>query len=120
MGADTTRTALAPQPRTDVAPARPAMRVTDFRPHQKNTLVGFVRIEHASGLVLHEVGIHCRDGKWWASPPARPILINGVHALDDNGKARWQPLVDFRSREIRNNWSQAVVAAFLASFGDAS
>ena len=56
--------------------------------------------------------IHCRDGKWWASPQARPILVDGRHAIDEHGKTRWQQLADFRSRDLRNNWSHTVVAAF--------
>jgi hypothetical protein len=105
-------------PNDIVPPARlsPALRVTNFRPLRKNTLVGFVSVEHASGLILHEVSIHGRDGRWWASAPARPILIDGRHAVDEQGKGRWQPLVDFRSRELRNNWSDAVIRAFHNTF----
>jgi hypothetical protein len=98
---------------------RPMLRVTNVRPLRKNTLVAFVSVEHVSGLILHEVSIHSRDGKWWASPPARQILIDGRHALDEHGKGRWQPLADFRSRDLRNNWSDAVIAAFHRSFGAA-
>jgi len=95
------------------------LRISAFRPLQKNTLQGFVTVEHASGLVLNDVAIHCRDGRWWASPPSRPILVEGRHALDENGKGRWQPIVGFRGRRLQDIWSQGVIAAFLEAYGEA-
>jgi hypothetical protein len=90
---------------------QPALRVTAFRPLQRNTLVGHCMVEQPSGMILRDVAIHTRDGKWWASPPAKPILVEGKHALDDNGKGRWQTQIEFRSRAIRDRWSDAVVEA---------
>ncbi len=95
---------------------RSALRISNFKPLSRNTLIGFCSVKHPSGLVLHEVGIHHRDGRWWASPPARPILIDGQHALDERGRGRWQQLVDFSGRDARQNWSNAVVAAFHEAF----
>jgi hypothetical protein len=103
---------------SDLAAAGSAYRVTDFHRLRRNTLRGFVTVEDPSGLVLKEVAIHERDRVWWASPPARPVLVDGRHALDERGKGRWQSLIFFRSRTLQNKWSDAVVAAFREAFGD--
>jgi hypothetical protein len=34
---------------------------------------------------------------------------------DENGKAIWQPVVSFASRELSNKWSDAVLAALRQS-----
>jgi hypothetical protein len=87
--------------RTVVLTIRSALRISNFKPLARNTLVGFCSVEHPSGLVLHEVAIHHREGKWWASPSARPILVDRQHAVDERGKGRWQPLAGRHGRTGR-------------------
>ena len=64
------------------------MRCLSWRPYQRNTLLGFATIEHASGLVISDVTVHGRDGRFWAGPPARPKLDGDGIALRnrDTGK----------------------------------
>jgi hypothetical protein len=46
----------------------------EFRAVTKNSLRGFCRVRHPSGLIVHEIAIHvAEDGRAWASPPARPM-----------------------------------------------
>jgi hypothetical protein len=86
--------------------------VEEFRPVLKNSLRGFARVRFASGLVVHEVTLHVSEGRAWASPPARQMTArDGTLLVDDAGKVRWQPLVSFASKAVRDRWSQQVVEA---------
>ena len=93
-----------------------------FKPLTRNTLRGFATVRFASGLVLHEIGIHTSNGKAWAAPPARPMVKEGRQLLDDAGKPRWQCLIEFADRATRDAWSSQVIAAlnlqFPAALGD--
>jgi hypothetical protein len=94
--------------------------IEEFRPVLKNSLRGFCRVRLPSGLVVREVGLHALAGRAWASPPARPMTTKtGTILLDDHGKTRWQPLVGFVSKTIRDKWSEQVVGAVREAFPDA-
>jgi hypothetical protein len=90
----------------------PHTSILAFKPLTKNTLRGFASVRFPSGLVMHEVGIHTSNGKAWAAPPARPIVgKDGRQLVDDAGKPRWQVLVEFASKELRDAWSTQIIAA---------
>jgi hypothetical protein len=61
-------------------------------------------------MTVAEIGIHVRDGRAWAAPPSR-VMVDRIGATmrDANGKPRWQPLITFASKELRDNWSKQVV-----------
>lgn len=86
--------------------------VTDWKPMERNTLRGFARVRLPSGMVLHDVAIHQKNGSAWASPASKPTIDrDGAVLKDQNGKVRYTPIIDFTSRETRNRWSDAVIAA---------
>jgi hypothetical protein len=86
--------------------------VEEFRPILKNTLRGFARVRFQSGLVMHDVALHISCGQVWASPPSKPMVDSSGRVLRDaEGKTRWQPLITFSNRNIRQNWSAQIVAA---------
>jgi hypothetical protein len=90
------------------------------------TCLAFNRIERRGSLVgfadLHIVGyrmrlfscpVHEQNGKRWVGLPARPWLDrdNQLVRDPDTGKAKWQPIITFDSRDILARFSDAAVAA---------
>jgi hypothetical protein len=88
------------------------IRVTDWRPLRKNSLLGFARIEFPSGMIISDVTILNGERGPWASPPSKPqIDRDGSVVRDQNGKIRYSPFIEFTSREVRNRWSATVIEA---------
>ena len=89
------------------------MQVTEFVARTGGvSLRGFATVEMASGLVIHDVSIHQRDGSTWASPPAKPMLgRDGTQMRGKDGKALWAPIISFAAKATRDRWSAQVIAA---------
>ena len=49
------------------------MKILDFKPFSKNTLLGFFDLELDSGLILSGCALHEKNGKRWIGLPAKPI-----------------------------------------------
>jgi hypothetical protein len=65
-----------------------------------------------SGLTLHEVALHTRDGHWWIAPPSKPMLSkDGAAMRDDAGKTRYSPIISFQSKATRDRFTAGVLAA---------
>jgi hypothetical protein len=94
--------------------------VEDFRARVQNTLRGFARVRFPSGLMIHEIALHVAGGRAWALPPSRPMVDrDGAVLRDRDRKTRWQLLITFADKNIRDNWSAQVVAAVHEAFPDA-
>jgi hypothetical protein len=92
------------------------VRLLDWRPMNKNSLIGFCKVEFASGLIVSEIAIQITNGRIWASPPSRPWMKNGELVLDPaNGKPKWSPLIEFTTPEARKRWQQQVLDALRES-----
>ncbi len=90
--------------------------VSDWRPLRKGALRGFVTATLPSGMILHEISVLETNGKAWCSPPSKPMVDrDGRVMLDDNGKRRYSPIIEFSSKEIRDRFSASVIAALLAA-----
>jgi hypothetical protein len=89
-----------------------AITISDWKPRQSGTLRGFCTAHLPSGMSLHEVSVHTRNGSWWASPASKPMLSREGTALrDESGKVRYSPIVSFTDKQARDRLSQAVVDA---------
>jgi hypothetical protein len=86
-------------------------RLLDWRPLEKNTLRGFCKVQFSSGLIVAEIGIHIAGSRAWAAPPSRPWIKDNATVLDDKGKPKWQPLIDFATHGVRSSWSNQVLGA---------
>lgn len=76
-----------------------------FRPCVSNSLMGFADLRMPSGMRIFGCSVHRKDGRSWVSPPAKEIR-------DAMGKRTgWTPVIDFVSREAREAWSRAALAA---------
>ncbi len=47
----------------------PPVTISDWKPVQRNSLRGFLTAHLPSGMTIHELAIHFRDGTWWMAPP---------------------------------------------------
>lgn len=91
-------------------PPRPRMRLLGFKSMRKNTLRGFASIELPNGLRIDDVPVHLSRGKAWAALPSKPQLDgDGRHRRDPNGKPAYVALLQWRSRDLADRWSAAVV-----------
>lgn len=90
--------------------------IEEFVSVARATLVGFCRVRLPSGMILHDVAIHQRDGRAWASPASKPMLDrSGTQMKGSDGKLLWSPIVSFASRELRDRFSDGVITAVRAS-----
>lgn len=89
-----------------------APKIRDFKEVRRNSLLGFAEIEMPSGLIFHDVAVHQRDGKRWASPASKPMIgRDGTQTRAATGKPQFAPIVSFASRERRDQFSQGVIEA---------
>ena len=89
---------------------RPRLKLLEWRPIHRNTLCGFANVELPSGLVIRDVSVHQKNGKWWAGLPARPMLdAEGRQIRNHAGKAQYAALLGWRDRELADRFSGAVV-----------
>ena len=87
-----------------------------FSPLERNTLRRFAEINITDlGMTMRDVAIHTQNGSTWASPPSKPQIKDGAVVTDNAGKIRYTPIIEFGSREARDNFSAAVIAAVRAT-----
>jgi hypothetical protein len=91
----------------------PPVTISDWKARESGSLVGFFTAGMPSGLSLSELMLHHRDGAWWISFPAKPMLgADGTALRDDRGKIRYsKPLIEFTSRAARDRFSEQVIDA---------
>lgn len=86
--------------------------IEEFSAVTRNTLRGFCKVRMPSGMIIADVAVHVRDGRAWASPPSKPMLDrSGTQMKGADGKLLWVQLISFASREQRDRWSDAAIAA---------
>jgi hypothetical protein len=87
-----------------------------FQPLARNTLRGFAEISIVDfGMSMRDVAIHTKNGAKWAQPPAKPQVRDASVVKDDAGKAQYVPIIEFTSRDARDHFSEAMIAAVLAT-----
>ena len=73
---------------------------------------GFCTVHLPSGLTLHEVSVHTRDGSWWVMPASKPMLSkDGTPLRDPAGKIRYSLIVSFEDRQARGRFNASVLDA---------
>jgi hypothetical protein len=101
------------------------MRLVEWRALRKNTLHGFAIIELPSGLIVRDVSVHQKNGKWWAGLPSRPVLdTDGKQIVNHGGHRQYAAVLGWRDRDLSDRFSVAVVELVRAEhpgdLGDAS
>jgi hypothetical protein len=91
----------------------PSISISGWKERESGTLRGFFSASLPSGLELHELMLRHRDGSWWLSFPAKPLLgADGTALRDERGKVRYgTPLMSFASQDARERFKQAVLDA---------
>ena len=90
----------------------PPIRISDWKPRQSGTMRGFFSVTLPSGLELRELMLHHRDGAWWLSFPAKPLLGDGAVLRDERGKVRYgAALIAIAGRDARERFNQEVLDA---------
>ena len=96
----------------------PAMPVAllEWKKVEKNTLRGFAKIRVGKALIVRDVGLHCSNGKRWASLPSKPILnSDGTAKRGDNGKIAYAPILEWADRDTADSFSEGVIEAVEAA-----
>ena len=92
--------------------------VEDWKPVGRNTLLGFCRARLPSGMILHDVAVHSKNGKLWATPAGKPRLgRDGLQMMDaTTGKLLWTPIVAFETKQVGDRFSAQVIEALRRAF----
>ena len=96
-----------------------AIVILDWRPLRKGAVLGFAKVEFPSGMILVAVCVLSGDQGAWASPPSKPMMGRDGPVKDRNGKQRYAAMVEFNSRETKDRWSAAVIAAMEEQYPEA-
>jgi hypothetical protein len=101
--------------------AVPPVIVEDWKPVGRNTLLGFCRVRLPSGMILSDVAVHTKNGKFWATPAGKPRLgRDGLQMTDPTtGKLQWSPIIAFETKQISDRFSAQVIEALRRGFPDA-
>lgn len=91
-----------------------ALKLREFRPLVKNSLRGFATVELPNGLVIKDLSVHTSNGKSWASMPAKPILDQEGQHRRIEGKPQYVKILEWKSRELSDGFSDAVLAVVRA------
>lgn len=87
------------------APAAAKIEARNFKSLRKGeTLQGFLELQLPSGLILHDVTLHERDGKRWVGLPARSYI-------GADGVAHRQRLIEFSNKEAYARFQKAALSA---------
>jgi DNA-binding cell septation regulator SpoVG len=94
--------------------------ILDWRPMRRNSLLGFVKVQLPSGLIVCDVTILRGPNGLWAAPPSKPLINrDGIALKDAAGKIRYASVISFVSKETKDRWSAAVLAALQSAFPEA-
>jgi hypothetical protein len=79
-------------------------QITAWKPHLKNSLRGFFTAILPSGLVIHDLMLHERDGARWIGFPAREWK-------DAQGEKQYARFIEFSSRAATDRFQVAALEA---------
>jgi hypothetical protein len=90
--------------------SKPRMQLLEWSAFRKNTLHGFAVVELPSGLVIRDVSIHEKAGKWWVGLPARPQIGQDDKVIrNHSGKVQYAATLGWKDRDLADRFSAAVV-----------
>jgi|HubBroStandDraft_4_1064222.scaffolds.fasta_scaffold1033471_2 hypothetical protein len=90
--------------------SKPRARLLEWRALRKNALFGFAVVELPSGLVIRDVSVHEKAGRWWVGLPARPQIGHDDRVIrNHSGKVQYSATIGWRDRDLADRFSAAVV-----------
>jgi hypothetical protein len=97
-------------------PTPPCMALLEFKPLVKNTLRGFAVLDVPPGIIVREFSIHEKNGKRWASLPAKPMLdADGKQIVNHAGHKQYAAPLGWRTRELADRFSARVIELVIAA-----
>jgi hypothetical protein len=79
-------------------------------------LRGFATVELPLGLKIIDCPVLVSKGKAWANVPSKPVLDRDGHPkIEGSGKPSYVSVLEWRSRDLANRFSDAVVALVRAA-----
>jgi len=98
---------------------RPRMRLIKWKPLIKGSLRGFATVELPIGLTIYDAPVLRGPKGLWATLPSKPQHNrDGRQKIGADGKAAFAPVLEWRSREISDRFSAAVVELIRAAHPD--
>lgn len=93
--------------------AGPSIEGRDFKRLERGSLLGFATIHLPDlGLTITDVGVFEKDGRRWIVLPAKPMIgREGVTLKGDDGKVRYQKILEFDCKEAANEFSRNALEA---------
>jgi hypothetical protein len=89
------------------------VKITNWKPLAKGSLLGFFDVELPSGLIMRRCSLCHKDGKRWVNPPQAQWTRN-------DGTITYSKLVEFRDRPTEVRFHEQALRAFDETFGKAS
>jgi hypothetical protein len=101
-------------------PASRQIRLISWKPIVRGQLRGFASIEILSiGLRIIDIPVLIGSNGPWATLPQKPEFDSeGRRRLDINGKPTWSPVLEWRTRDIRDKFSEGIIAAIRQAHPD--
>ena len=97
------------------APEPASLRVISLNLVSKGNLIGFVTVQFANGMTIHDCPIFNGQHGVFVTLPAKPVLDrDGVHRAY-NGAKQYTPVLSWATREASDAFSGAVLAAVRAN-----
>lgn len=91
--------------------AQRQIEISNWKQHEKNTLLGFFTVTLESGMIIHKCQLHRKDRTWISFP--------NQEWTNDRGEKKYNTLIEFvegptkeTKYEIRNRFESQVLAAF--------
>ena len=95
------------------------MIVTDWRPHVRGTLHGFVTVVLDIGLVISGIKVFGGEGGAFVQLPDKPALQDGQLKRDASNNIVYYPAMKWQNRQIGDKFSSAVIRLLREKYLDA-
>jgi hypothetical protein len=93
-------------------PAAAAVKIAKLVPHRSGSMLAFLSVETASGMIIHDLRlITGRNGTWIAMPSKPQLDRDGNPRLDANGRPTYSQIVEFRDRATADKFRDLVIEA---------
>ena len=86
------------------------IQIIDWKPRIKNTLCGSFGVILPSGMIIHNLMLHSKDGSRWIGLPAREWT-------DSTGKKQYARFIEFVDRATADDFRDALLQALDAYLG---
>jgi hypothetical protein len=94
--------------------------IREFRRLPHPPFCGFAQVELPGGLIILDVPVFQGPRGPWASLPRHPAVSrSGLVIRDDAGRTKFEPSIDFVSRDAKHRWVNQVVVAMWATHPEA-